>query len=36
MPLVGISGTVESNGDAGRTAQDFDQMMGEIDDGLGQ
>ena len=36
MPLVGISGRVESNGDAGRTADNFDQMMGEIDEGLGQ
>ena len=36
MPQVGISGRVESNGDARRTAHDFDQMMGEIDEGLGQ
>ena len=36
MPMVGITGRVESNGDAGRTAQDVDRMMAEIDDGLGQ
>jgi hypothetical protein len=36
MPQIGISGTVETNGDAGRTAEDFDSMMGEIDEGLGQ
>ena len=36
MPQVGISGTVEANGDAGRTADDFNLVMGEIDDGLGQ
>jgi hypothetical protein len=36
MPQIGISGTVEVSGDAGRTAKDFDTIMGEIDDGLGQ
>ena len=36
MPQVGISGRVENSGDARRTAHDFDQMMGEIDEGLGQ
>ena len=36
MPQVGIKGKVESSGDAGRTAQDFDKFMAEIDDGLGQ
>jgi hypothetical protein len=36
LPPVGINGTVETTGDARRTAQDFDQMMGEIDEGLGQ
>jgi hypothetical protein len=36
MPQVGISGTVESNGDAARTAVDIDSVMTEIDDGLGQ
>jgi hypothetical protein len=36
LPQVGISGTVESSGDARRTANDFDQMMGAIDEGLGQ
>ncbi|MFB2600434.1 hypothetical protein ACEXQE_21795 [Herbiconiux sp. P17] len=36
MPQVGISGTVETNGDAGRTADDLNLLMSEIDDGLGQ
>ncbi|WP_213817037.1 hypothetical protein [Glaciihabitans sp. dw_435] len=36
FPQIGINGLVESNGDAGRTANDFDQMMSEIDNGLGQ
>jgi hypothetical protein len=36
MPQVGIIGTVEVNGDAGRTAHDYNQVMQEIDDGLGQ
>ena len=36
MPQVGIKGTVESTGDARRTAKDFDQFMAEIDNGLGQ
>ena len=36
MPLVGISGGVESDGEAAKTAKDFDSMMNEIDEGLGQ
>ena len=36
MPQVGISGMVETSGDARQTADDFDHMMSEIDEGLGQ
>ena len=36
MPLIGITGTVESGVDAGHTAADVNQIMSEIDDGLGQ
>jgi hypothetical protein len=36
MPRIGISGSVETNGNAGQTAADFDRIIGEIDDGLGQ
>jgi hypothetical protein len=36
LPQVGITGNVESTGDAHRRAQDFDQMMVAIDEGLGQ
>jgi hypothetical protein len=36
LPQIGIAGTVESNGDAERTAADFDRVMQQIDDGLGQ
>ena len=36
MAEVGISGNVESNGDARATAKDFNAIMGDIDDGLGQ
>ena len=36
MPLVGVTGSVETTGDARRTAKDFDSMMNEIDEGLGQ
>ena len=36
MPPIGITGTVETTSDARRTAQDFDRMMTEIDEGLGQ
>jgi hypothetical protein len=36
MPQVGITGTVEANDDARRTANDVDRVMAEIDEGLGQ
>lgn len=36
MPQIGIIGKVETNGDADRTSKDFDLVMQEIDDGLGQ
>ncbi|MGO4535063.1 hypothetical protein [Leifsonia sp. 2MCAF36] len=36
LPRTGISGVVETGGHAGRTADDFNQVMAEIDDGLGQ
>lgn len=36
LPQIGISGDVESSADAGRTAKDFNSIMGEIDNGLGQ
>jgi hypothetical protein len=36
MPQIGISGVVETSKDAGHTATDFDNVMGEIDEGLGQ
>jgi hypothetical protein len=36
MPSIGIRGAVESNNDASRTARDYNQVMQEIDDGLGQ
>jgi hypothetical protein len=36
MPRVGISGTVERNNDASRTADDINNVMDEIDNGLGQ
>ncbi|MDP9026531.1 MAG: hypothetical protein M3N46_03105 [Actinomycetota bacterium] len=36
IPQVGIIGVVEQNGDAGRTAQDIDAIMAELDEGLGQ
>lgn len=36
MPQVGISGGVETTGDARRTAADINDIMREIDDGLGQ
>lgn len=36
IPQVGIMGVVEQNGDAGRTAQDIDAIMAELDEGLGQ
>jgi len=36
LPHVGVTGNVESTGDAHRRATDFDAMIQEIDDGLGQ
>jgi hypothetical protein len=36
MPRVGISARVESNDDASRTADDYNLVMKEIDEGLGQ
>ena len=36
LPQIGIAGKVEANGDAGRTANDVDKVMTEIDDGMGQ
>jgi hypothetical protein len=36
MPQVGIIGNVETNGDAGRTADDLNSILDEIDNGLGQ
>jgi hypothetical protein len=36
MPLVGISGSVDANEDAGQTADDINQILDEIDEGLGQ
>lgn len=36
VPIVGMIGTVESTGDAGRTADDFNFIAAEIDNGLGQ
>lgn len=36
MPVVGISGRVESNGDGQATATEFNAIMGDIDNGLGQ
>jgi hypothetical protein len=36
MPQVGIHGTVEEGGDAGRTADDFNAVMNDIDAGLGE
>ncbi|MEX1078553.1 MAG: hypothetical protein WED09_05545 [Homoserinimonas sp.] len=36
MPQVGISGAVETSDDAARTADDFNLVMDEIDEGLGQ
>lgn len=36
MPQVGINGTVETTDDARRTAEDINDIMREIDDGLGQ
>ncbi|HSP75664.1 MAG TPA: hypothetical protein VLO31_05560 [Cryobacterium sp.] len=36
LPQVGIKGSVENNEDARATAKDFDAMMGDIENGLGQ
>jgi hypothetical protein len=36
MPMVGITGVVEPNREAARAAKDFDKVMHEIDEGLGQ
>jgi hypothetical protein len=36
LPQIGIAGAVESNGDAQQTAADFDDVMQQIDEGLGQ
>jgi len=36
MPMIGISGEVESSGAAERAASDVNDLMREIDDGLGQ
>lgn len=36
MPMIGITGTVENTGDAGRTAEDFNRITNEIENGLGQ
>lgn len=36
MPMTGIIGTIETTGDAGRTARDFNLITSEIDNELGQ
>jgi hypothetical protein len=36
MPQIGIRGAVETDGNAGRAAADFDLIMDEIDEGLGR
>ena len=36
MPQIGISGDIEVPEDARRTAKDFNEIMGAIDEGLGQ
>jgi hypothetical protein len=36
MPQIGITGNVEESGDAGRTADQVNDIMSEIDEGLGQ
>jgi hypothetical protein len=36
MPRIGITGLVETNGDAARTADDINSVMDDIDHGLGQ
>ena len=34
MPIVGITGTIESTGDAGQTADDLNRITGEIENRL--
>ena len=36
LPLVGLVGTVETDSQAERTADEIDSMMADIDKGLGQ
>lgn len=36
MPQVGIAGNVDEGTDAARTALDYDQVIQDIDNGLGQ
>ena len=36
MPQIGIVGSVEASPDAQRTANDFNDVMSDIDNGLGQ
>jgi ribonuclease PH len=36
LPIIGIVGIVETTGDASRTADDFNSIAAEIDNGLGQ
>ena len=36
MPQIGMVATAERGNEAARNAEDFDRMMTEIDDGLGQ
>jgi hypothetical protein len=36
LPMIGITGVVETNDDAQDTAADINRMVAEIEDGLGQ
>jgi hypothetical protein len=36
LPMVGIAGAVETNGDARATALDFNRVSAEIEEGLGR
>ena len=36
LPIIGIIGTVETTADASRTAEDFNRVVNEIENGLGQ
>ena len=36
LPQIGIVGRVESNNDAADAAEDFEKMLQEIDEGLGE